>query len=301
MSDWIAIDWGTSNLRVWLVSESGEVRDHRLSDKGMGQLEPAGFEPALIALIDDWLSEGEVTQAVACGMVGARKGWIEAPYAAVPCKPEQTDGVQAPVTDPRLSVTILPGLSQITPSANVMRGEETQIAGYLAANPRFDGVICMPGTHTKWVNVSAGKVDSFQTCMTGELFALLSKQSVLRHSLSGDGWSDDAFDAALSECLTRPASFGARLFELRAADLLQGQAAADAKARLSGMLIGLELASAKAYWLGQQVVLIGDARLSALYQKGLGAQGLAATLADATAMTLAGLGAAYKYQTGGTE
>lgn len=301
MSDWIAIDWGTSNLRVWRVGENGEIRDHRQSDKGMGQLEPAGFEPVLLSLVDDWLNADVVTRAVACGMVGARQGWIEAPYAAVPCKPEQADGVRAPVTDPRLSVTILPGLSQITPSANVMRGEETQIAGYLAANPRFDGVICMPGTHTKWVHVSAGEVISFQTCMTGELFALLSKQSVLRHSLSGDGWSDDAFDAALSECLTRPASLGVRLFELRAADLLQGQSAGEAKARLSGMLIGLELASAKPYWLGQQVVLIGDAGLCALYQKGLGTQGVAATLADATAMTLAGLGAAYKYQTGGAE
>lgn len=300
MSDWIAIDWGTNNLRVWLVSESGEIRDHRQSDKGMGQLEPTGFEPALIALVEDWLNEGGVTPAVACCKVGARQGWIKAPYAEVPCKPEQADSVHAPVTDPRLSVTILPGLSQIAPSANVMRGEETQIAGYIAANPRFDGVICMPGTHTKWVHVSAGEVISFQTCMTGELFALLSKQSVLRHSLSGDGWSDDAFDAALSECLTRPASFGARLFELRAADLLQGQSAGEAKARLSGMLIGLDLASAKPYWLGQRVVLIGDAGLSVLYQKGLAAQGVAATLTDETAMTLAGLGAAYKYQTGGT-
>ena len=297
-AEWIAVDWGTSRLRAWAM-QGATVLSQADSGDGMASLSSDQFESALLDQISPWLGSDPV-QVVACGMVGARQGWAEAPYVAVPCTATPDGFARPAVQAANLSVHIIPGVRQDDP-ADVMRGEETQIAGYLAANPRFDGVICMPGTHTKWVNVSAGKVDSFQTCMTGELFALLSKQSVLRHSLSGDGWSDDAFDAALSECLTRPASFGARLFELRAADLLQGQAAADAKARLSGMLIGLELASAKAYWLGQQVVLIGDARLSALYQKGLGAQGMAATLADATAMTLAGLGAAYKYQTGGTE
>lgn len=301
MSDWIAIDWGTSNLRVWRVGNKGEILDHRQSDNGTGQLDPNGFEPALIALIDDWLENGVVKPAIACGMVGARQGWIEAPYAPVPCKPEQSAGVPAPVGDPRLTVTILPGLSQTVPSANVMRGEETQIAGYLAANPRFDGVICMPDTHTKWVHVSAGEVVSFQTCMTGELFDLLSNQSVLRHSLSGEGWNDAAFEDAISECLTRPASFGARLFELRAADFLQGQTAAETKARLSGMLIGLELASAKPYWLGQQVVLIGNARLSALYQRGLTSLGVPSACEDATTMALAGLGSVFKHMKGNTQ
>jgi len=295
MTDWIAIDWGTSNVRVWLVGQDGQIKDTRMSDMGMGQLAPAEFEPALLDLVDDWLQRGSTLHAVACGMVGARQGWAEAPYAPVPCKPEQADSVQAPVRDSRLTVTILPGLSQTTPNADVMRGEETQIAGYLAAHPNFDGVICMPGTHTKWVHVSAAEVVSFQTCMTGELFALLSKQSVLRHSLQGFAWDDDAFATALSECLSRPASVSAKLFELRAADLLQGQGAAIARARLSGMLIGLELAGTKPYWLGQQVALIGDAKLCGLYQKGLSAQGVQAEIADATTMTLAGLGAAYKH------
>ncbi len=301
MSDWIAIDWGTSNLRVWLVGGDGEVLDHRQSDQGMGQLESAGFEPALISLVDDWLEDGAVTKAVACGMVGARQGWIEAPYAAVPCKPEQAESILAPVGDPRLSVSLLPGLSQTSPSANVMRGEETQIAGYLAAHPSFDGVICMPGTHTKWVHVSAGEVVSFQTCMTGELFALLSNKSVLRHSMTGEGWNEPDFDEALQECLARPALISARLFELRAADLLFGQDAGTARARLSGMLIGLELASSKPYWLGQEVALIGDAALCALYQRGLSAQGVPSKCADATAMTLAGLSAAFKHMAEGTQ
>lgn len=294
-ANWIAVDWGTTRLRVWHVGPDGAILDARSSDAGMGGLDRDGFEPALMALVGDWLAEGSVTQAVACGMVGARQGWIEAPYAAAPCKPARDGAVMAPIRDPRLALHILPGISQTRPRADVMRGEETQVAGYVAANPDFDGVICLPGTHTKWVQVSAGEVVSFQTCMTGEMFALLCGQSVLRHSLTGAGWDDAAFVAALDDALGQPAALAARLFELRATDLLSGQGAATGRARLSGLLIGAELAATKPYWLGQQVALIGDENLSALYAKGLQAQGVMTAEADATTMTLAGLAAVYRH------
>lgn len=299
MTDWIAIDWGTSNLRVWLIGPDGAIRDQRASDQGMGGLDRDGFEPALLALIGDWLPADRVTPALACGMVGARQGWVEAPYAAVPCKPAQTGGIAAPVRDPRLALRILPGLYQTRPRADVMRGEETQVAGYLAAHPNFDGVICLPGTHTKWVHVSAGEVVSFQTVMTGELFALLTGQSVLRHSVQGDGWDEAAFDAGVGDTLSRPAGLTGWLFELRAADLLRGQPAATARARLSGLLIGAELAGTKPYWLGQPVALIGDPALAALYARALQAQGVQTVAAEAQPMTLAGLAAAYYANTGG--
>jgi len=292
MTNWIAVDWGTSNLRVWHLDDD-KLLDARASDRGMGALAPAEFEGALLELVGDWLPAGQVTQAVACGMVGARQGWIEAPYAPVSCKPGEGGSVMAPTTDPRLSVRILPGLSQTRPAPDVMRGEETQIAGYLAVSPDFDGVVCLPGTHTKWAHVSAGEVVSFQTFLTGEMFALLSKKSVLRHSIGGDGWDDAAFSAALDDAMTRPATVNAQLFALRAADLLKGQGAGTARARLSGLLIGLELAGAKPYWLGREVVLIGDARLCRNYAAGLAEQGVLTRTEDATAMTLAGLAAAY--------
>ena len=134
-----------------------------------------------------------------------RQGWIEAPYATVPCA-ALTPGrlVRPQLVDARLSVHVVPGLKQETP-ADVMRGEETQIAGFLAQEPQFDGVLCLPGTHTKWVRVSAGEVVSFQTFMTGEMFALLSGQSVLRHGTAGDGWDAAAFAAGLDQALSRPA------------------------------------------------------------------------------------------------
>ncbi|MDZ4095977.1 MAG: 2-dehydro-3-deoxygalactonokinase, partial [Paracoccaceae bacterium] len=173
--------------------------------------------------------------------------------------------------------------------ADVMRGEETQIAGALALHPGFDGVICLPGTHSKWTHVSAGEVVSFQTCMTGELFALLSTQSVLRHGMAGDGWDDAAFDAALSDALSRPEKLATRLFSLRAEGLLAGLAPAQARARLSGLLIGIELAATRPYWLGQPVTLIGAEKLSGLYARALAAQGVVARQLPGAACTLAGL------------
>jgi 2-dehydro-3-deoxygalactonokinase len=264
------------------------------SDQGMGRLARDQFEPALLALITPWLHRP--TDIVACGMVGSRQGWHEAPYRAVPCTPlDPANLVHVPARDRRLQMVIVPGLKQLSP-ADVMRGEETQIAGTLAGMPGWDGVLCLPGTHSKWALVSAAEVVSFQTCMTGEMFALMSQQSVLRHGMSGDGWDDAAFDTALSDALSRPEKLGARLFALRAEGLLNGLSPGAARARLSGLLIGAELAATRAYWLGQPVLIVGASRLARLYGRALSAQGAVAQLVDVRAATLAGLALAWQNQ-----
>ena len=286
---WIAVDWGTSNLRAWAMEGASPLAE-TTSDKGMGVLSRDQFEGALLDLVAPWLGEGAM-QVIACGMVGSRQGWAEASYAPVPTVPLSPNLTQPEVADARLSVHIVPGVKQAAPP-DVMRGEETQIAGYLAGDPGFDGILCLPGTHTKWAHVSAGEIVSFRTFMTGEMFALLSKSSVLRHSIK-DGWSEEAFGAAVSDALSKPEAISARLFEIRADDLLNAPEPGILRARLSGLLLGLELAAARPYWLGQRVVLIGDATLSDHYRAALAAQGVMAETADAETCTLAGLHAAY--------
>ncbi len=288
-ADWIAVDWGTSTLRLWAM-RGGEVAASVQSDKGMGGLAPNAFAGVLREQMAVWQVD-TTTPIIACGMVGARQGWVEAPYRAVPCTP--LGGSFATVPEDDLNVSIIAGLRQDGP-ADVMRGEETQIAGFLALNPNWDGVICLPGTHTKWAHISAGEVVSFQTYLTGELFALLGGQSVLRHSVQGEGWDDDAFAKAISDAMSRPERLAALLFSIRAQDLLQGVAPAAARARLSGLLIGAELAAARPYWLGQNVAIIGAAAQADLYASALTAQGVPATRTDADRMTLAGLTSAYR-------
>ena len=227
-------------------------------------------------------------------MVGARQGWIEAPYAAVPCPPAAGGACARPPTrDPRLAVHILPGLSQDRP-ADVMRGEETQIAGLLAPRPGFDGVACLPGTHTKWAHVSAGEVVSFASFMTGEIFALLAgslgaaphrrRRGLVRRRLPrgrrGRRWPAPSASPPGSSAL-------------RAEALLHGLDPVRARARLSGLLIGAELAGARPYWLGRDVVLIGAAAARRRLSRRAGARRpRRPRRATPTEMTLAGLAAA---------
>jgi 2-dehydro-3-deoxygalactonokinase len=285
--DWIAVDWGTSNMRAWAMAGGKPVAAVE-TDTGMGRLAPSEFEPALLAAIGPWLGTG-TTPVLACGMVGSRQGWIEALYRATPCTPVDSQALtRVPTGDPRIEVHIAPGLKQMSP-ADVMRGEETQMAGALALVPGFDGVLCLPGTHTKWAMVSAGEVTGFQSFMTGEIFALLSTQSVLRHGLAADGWDDAAFDRGVSDTLSRPESLAARLFSLRAEGLVADLSPVAARARLSGLLIGAELAASRPYWLGQPILIIGSAALSAAYARALATQGATARALSVTDCTLAGL------------
>ena len=289
-ADWIAVDWGTSNLRTYAMSRSGTVLAQASSPKGMSSLGPDDFEPALLELIEPWLTR--TTTVIACGMVGSRQGWVEAPYASTPC-PVLPNSVTAPCSDPRLKVRVISGVQQTHPNPDVMRGEETQIAGFLSMNKDWDGVVCLPGTHTKWVHISANEIISFRTFMTGEMFTLLSQNSVLKHSVGGAGWDDEAFNTGLEQSMGRPESFAANLFSIRAADLLTDQTPHQARARLSGLLIGAELAASKPYWLGQNVCVLGADGLSKIYTDALTAQAVPVTQTDGTRMTLAGLTAAY--------
>ncbi|ROU01195.1 2-dehydro-3-deoxygalactonokinase [Histidinibacterium lentulum] len=281
--DWIACDWGTSNLRVWAMSGGTPVAEAG-SDRGMGSLAPDEFPAALDELLSPW---GTTAPVIACGMVGARQGWTEAPYVAVPCPPLAPTLTAAP--GPR-RVLLIPGISQSSPP-DVMRGEETQVAGFLALNPGWDGVLCLPGTHTKWVHLSAGEIVSFRTAMTGELFALLSRASVLRHAMAETGASD-AFDAAVSETLSRPERLASELFSIRAGHLLEGRS--DGRDRLSGLLIGAELAAMRPYWLGQAVAVVGAGAPGRAYVRALTTVCAQVTEARAEAVTLAGLTAAWR-------
>ncbi|WP_323768204.1 2-dehydro-3-deoxygalactonokinase [Antarctobacter sp.] len=288
---WVAADWGTSHLRLWPMGGDDRPLQRIDSDQGMSRLTPGDYEPTLLNLLGDNLPD--TLPVIICGMAGARQGWAEAPYVETPCA-VPVGGPRVATCDPRLRVHILPGISQMRPP-DVMRGEETQIGGFLAREPDFDGVLCLPGTHNKWVHISAKEVVSFRTFMTGEMFALLSGQSVLRHSLGGDGWDEAAFAEAVSDTLSRPAALTSSLFGLRADSLLNGTGAAVTRARLSGLLIGAELAAARPYWLGQDIVILGEDTVAEAYRAALSAQGAAARLMPAGDITLAGLTAAYHH------
>lgn len=294
---WIAVDWGTSRLRAWGLSAGGDVLWREAADIGGSRLRRDDFEPALLACLSARLGPGR-TPVLIAGTAGAREGWTEAPYRRLPCPPLGPPGrlgtVPAPARDPRLDVHILPGLSQAEPP-DVMRGEEVQIAGFLSVNPGFDGVICLPGSHSKWALVSAGEVVGSAGALTGELFAALCEHTVLRHVTGGAGaarWDAPAFDEGVSEGLASADKLLARLFALRAEGVLGIRPPDAARAWLSGLLIGAELAALRGYWLGQNLAVLGAAPLAGRYTAALSAQGAAPIEADGEAMALRGLIAA---------
>ncbi len=287
----IAADWGTSNLRVWGIDHKGKVVNTITNGKGMSSLMPREFEPYLISLIENWLPEEENAKCpiIICGMAGAKTGWKEAAYLKAPCPPINEEKIiQVETEDQRISVSIIPGMMQKSPP-DVMRGEETQIAGYLSKNPGFDGIICLPGTHTKWVHISAGEIVSFKTFMTGEIFLSLSEHSILKSSVQSDDLDSSSFLEAFEDIYSKPALLSSKLFGLRAADLLENTSTKLLKSKLSGYLIGSELAGAKSYWLGQNVIMIGNDELCILYQKALKKLGLNATIENTQNVTLYGL------------
>ena len=160
--NWIAVDWGTTNLRIWHCDQAGNVLDETKVQMGMGTLTASEYEGVLISHIDHHLSDDVITEVLVCGMAGARQGWQDAGYLTAPCDtPALNQAVTVHTADPRIMVRILPGIKQPEP-ADVMRGEETQIAGFLKQTPDYNGLICLPGTHSKWVHVQNGQVLNFK-------------------------------------------------------------------------------------------------------------------------------------------
>lgn len=295
--NWIAVDWGSSFVRAWAMSQSGQILATQTSDQGAAKLCAEQFEGVLLNLIQTWLPSSHAISVLICGMAGSRQGWQEVAYLPIPLK-LTSDLTATPVSthDTRLNVSILPGLKQLSPP-NVMRGEETQLLGFIQQSPDFNGVIALPGTHNKWVRLEAQQVMQFSTCMTGEVFELLAEQSVLRHSVQTTEWDWLPFDAAVRQALNYPQAFMQRLFTLRASDLLQNTPKAQARAQLSGELIGLELSAMQAAGFIQTdlpLVFIGNLKLAELYVRALKVMGIEAYAHDATKLTVQGLAAAYQ-------
>lgn len=295
---WIAVDWGTSNLRAWAMAQDGSTLSSASSAKGMGRLERSEFAPALIEIAGELgVQPQHEISILVCGMAGARQGWMEAPYLEAP-----TDlwglgfaAVQPSVPESAFAVSILPGVCQKQGAENVMRGEETQLLGLASLMPGYNGLVCMPGTHSKWASLNGTRIEHFATAMTGEVFDILKTHSVLRHSLAGeaDGPArDEGFRAGATAGLEKPEDLLGQLFRVRAASLLSDKKADWCSGYLSGLLIGTEIAAHRSSIGDEPVPLIGSTALCALYTQVLEMTGASGRAVDATEVVLAGLKAA---------
>lgn len=286
----IAVDWGTSRLRAWLVDGGGNPVAEAASDAGIGKLD-GGHEAAFDALTGDWPR----APALMAGMVGSRQGWREVPY--VPC-PATAGDIAAGILRFDVggrAIAIVPGLAVRSGEGDVLRGEETQIVGLIDGEPGFSGLAILPGTHSKWVRVDAGRIVDFQSFLTGELFELLSRTSFLRHSVKDDGRDLSAspgFVLGVRRTAIEEQPFLATLFPVRVRQLLGAVDPADNLAYLSGLIIGGEIAAARASGRlapGMPVRLVGSRSLGRAYRVALGLVGFDAETRDGDTLVRAGL------------
>lgn len=290
----IAVDWGTSRLRAALLDAAGRVLADADSDDGIGTLAPGQHEAAFERLASDWPE----APAIMAGMVGSRQGWREALYVPCPAAPEAiAGGIFRFATTRGRPVAIVPGVMVRSPDrdGDVIRGEETQIVGLLAQEPGLDGVVVLPGTHSKWATVTGGAIADFQTYLTGELFGLLAHQSFLRHSVK-EGAADLSAQAGFALGVRRTVVDGlpflAAIFSVRARQLLDGTAPEDNLAYLSGLVIGGEIAAARdtgLLWQGRTLRIVGSRTLARAYARAFDIAGYEAEALDGSDLVVAGL------------
>ncbi|MGD9866058.1 MAG: 2-dehydro-3-deoxygalactonokinase [Pseudodonghicola sp.] len=279
MTDWIAVDLQPGLARGW--SMRGDSVLDRAQLAAPHTPVPAATAAPLLAGLRAALPGDAARPLLICGLAVAPQ--------AVPAKP--SDLVPLPLPD--AGALALPALSQVSPSG-LMPGAAARIAGFFALNPRWDGVICLPGPLTHWVQVSAEEVVSFQSFLSGTLAAALAAAPLLHEALADQGWAEEDFAEALDTTLSRPERLAAGLAALQADHALGRLAAGTAPARLSGLLTGAELAAARPYWLGQQVAILGEPADTRPYAAALERQGVPCLHVDPARMALAGLTAAWR-------
>lgn len=282
----IAVDWGTTNRRAWRIESAGGVAEEFDDDRGVLSIERGGF-PEAVRQIRDRLGDLPMLMA---GMVGSNRGWIEAPY--VPCPAGIDDLADRLCWAEDDKAAIVPGLCFFDDEhADVMRGEEVQILGAIAAGMiPGDSFVCHPGTHNKWAITEGGKLVRFQTVMTGEMFNLLREHSILSDLLTDEMAVDDAYREGVARGLDGRL-VTAELFSVRAGVLLGKRRKEDATDFTSGLLIGADINAALHSAPDGEVIVMGRPELTRLYAAALQQAGRTTREIDGEKAFLAGINA----------
>lgn len=279
---YIAVDWGTTNRRVYAVGRGGRIEAAGTEGKGILAVPAGGFEAEIAAIRGEFAGR----PVLLAGMVGSNRGWREAPY--VPCPADAAALAAAILWIEPDSVGIIPGVCQRRPDADVMRGEEVQVIGALASGRvPPDALICHPGTHAKWIRLAGGRIESFRTIMTGEIFSLLKDHSILSPQLADPVAADESFRAGVAAGLAGAEPFAA-LFGIRAGHLL-GAGEANGASYASGLLIGADVRAGLASHGGGPIGLVGRSDLRRLYATALAAAGHEVIEVDGAEAFLAGI------------
>jgi 2-dehydro-3-deoxygalactonokinase len=271
----IGIDWGTSSLRAFLISASGEVLDKLSSAEGIMNVKGGDFEAVFARLIGAWERHAKIP-VLASGMITSRNGWVETPYARLPIGAGDLARALVPhQTSCGMDLRFVTGVTtDHAAGPDVMRGEETQIIGAQALG-MSDGTFVMPGTHSKWIRVMGGRIEDYATYMTGEIFAALKGHTILGTLMEDGPHGSEGFARGVAAGLDRESSLLHDLFHVRTLPLMGRMEASAVADFLSGLLIGSEIKSAQARGDAMgTVTIIGRSDLADRYETALTAAGL---------------------------
>jgi len=278
----IAVDWGTTNRRAYRIDGNGYCQASMADDQGALSVPAGGFPPAVDAIRAEL---GDLPLLLA-GMVGSTRGWVEVPYLTCPAGIDELAINLHWVEAGRIA--IVPGLAVRGDQPDVMRGEEVQLFGAVAAGLiPGDAIVCHPGTHNKWVSLVDGRVDRFRTVMTGEMFNRLRDGGILSEFLTGEVAVGEAFLAGVKRGLTAP-PLTAELFSIRARVLLDDLPRESATSFTSGLLIGIDVSVGAGLSAGSDIAIMGGPELTDLYCAAAGEVGKSATRIDGGQAFLAG-------------
>ena len=274
----IGVDWGTSNFRAFRFDNTGEVIERRSYPTGILKVRDGRFAETLQEQVGDWLADGE-TRVLLCGMVGSRQGWAEANYLRCPVKMDDLAAAVVKVSFAGAEAMLIPGVigedSYGVPE--VMRGEETEAMG-IVDDCDGCGLVCLPGTHTKWIELRDRSVVSFLTYMTGDMYSALRKHTILSRLMDSEAAIDEA---SFLRGVVRSADAGGllhHLFSVRTLVLTGDLKEETSASYLSGLLIGHEVRAAMP--AAAHVHLVGAVQLCKLYERAIAACGGTSTLED---------------------
>lgn len=282
----IGINWGSSNLRAYLIAPDGRLIDAHEEPAGVATLSREGMVIAADSIRARW---PKAAHAYAAGMVGSNVGWVDAGYVDCPAGADAVAAQLVPTRIGSLEVRIVPGMACVRAAdgaPDVMRGEETELLGLLSSGTIGpDAMVALPGTHTKWIQLRSGRVESFMTAMSGELFDRLAGGGLLASVLEGPGAVGPAFLEGVRIGAKGALGLGALLFGVRARVIRGVLARADSSSYLRGVLVGAEIKDAMGLFpalgggaagAGQRPALpvVGSGPVTVMYQAALDELGI---------------------------
>jgi 2-dehydro-3-deoxygalactonokinase len=297
----VGVNWGSSNFRAYRISGGGELLDEFSQPTGVAGLKRPDMEVIMNELVERW---PDTAMVYASGMIGSNIGWAEVPYAQAPADIAAVARRAHATSIGRAPVHIVPGIScrrEYDGGPDIMRGEEIELFGFAALEPGWNGLLALPGTHTKWARFEEGQITGFFTSMSGEMYDRLTAAGLLASIVEGEASDGPAFQDGVRAALGRKLGMATLLFGARARVIQGLLSKQDAASYLRGLLIGSEIADARAMLpdLGRAPVpLIGNGPLCKLYRSALESIGASSYFVDSRQACIRGFHALHEARIG---